>query len=312
MPAIKIDQRTEAWYALRKQYVGSSESATLVGFPKWKTPFQLHHEKLGTLEPEDLDDDDRVLIGSHIESGIAAAAAVQFKVELRKCDVYYIHEGVPGMGASLDFEQNTEDAGWVPAEIKNVDWVIFKTEWQEDDELGFMPPAHYLIQLQHQLACTGKPYGFFYVLVGGNDLKMARIPRHDRIIASIETAVTAFWEGIRAKQEPKVDYAADRDAMQRVFMSFDPSEKDMRGDAEIEALMGEYLIVSRAKKLAESEFERVKARIFVAVKDYEKVVCNGGKINCALKEATPERQVTYKAQPARRELRVYPRKGAAE
>lgn len=306
--SIPVEHGTEEWRLLRRQNVGSSDSAALLNMSKFKTLFQLHHEKAGKLEEESLDDVERVMIGQTIESAIAEVAQRKYGVKLRKVRRYIQHPHVAGMGASLDYEQLTEDAGWVPAEIKNVDWSVFKGEWQEDEEYGLMPPQHYLVQLQHQLACTGKPYGFFYVLVGGNELHTARIPRHDRMVAVLETAVQKFWSRIQAGEEPPIDYYADRDAMQHVYLTFQGGETDMRGDAELAKLMQDYKTYSAAKKVAEYEVERVKALMFARLKDHETVLVDGGKVSIKLREATEERTVIYQAQPARRELRVYPKK----
>jgi putative phage-type endonuclease len=308
--AIPVEHGSDEWHLLRRQNVGSSEAAALLNMSKFTTLYQLHHEKAGTLPAENLDDNERVMIGSVVEPAIAEAATRKFGVKLRKVRRYITHPHVVGMGASLDFEQLTEDAGWVPAEIKNIDWLVFQTDWAEHEDYGYMPPQHYLVQLQHQLACTAKPYGYFYALVGGTQLIQARIPRHDRLIAILETAVKTFWDRVKAGTEPPVDYYQDREAMQKVYLTFDGEVKDLTDDEELAGLMDQYRTYAAARKVAEDELERIKASMFVRVKDHEKVLVKGGSINCALKEATPERSVLYKAQPARRELRVYPKKGA--
>lgn len=314
MGSISVEHGSPEWHDLRATNIGSSESAIIVlpDKAKFKSLFQLHHEKAGSMPPEDLSGNQRVVLGSCLEAGVAEAVKQLYSATLRKVRRYITHPTVPGMAASLDYEQLTDDAGWVPAEIKVVDWAVFKQEWQEDDELGIIPPPHYLIQVQHQLACTGKPYGFIYALVGGNELYVGRIPRHDRLIGSIEVGVREFWERVRRGEEPAIDYTADREAMQKVWLSFTPGERDMTDDVEMAALIDEYRQASDAAKGAEEAKERAKAQLFDRCKNFESVRGPGAKITCKLVEAKPERQVTYKASLARREIRIYLSKQSIE
>lgn len=308
MGSIAVEQGTPEWHDLRLTNIGSSEAAVLVAPDEAKfgrSLFQLHHEKSGTLPPVDLSENERVVLGSCLEAGVAEAIQQLYNVKLRKVRRYITHPTVTGMAASLDYEQLTEDAGWVPAEIKLVDRSVFRAEWQEDDDLGLVPPAHYLIQVQHQLACVNKPYGFIYPLVGGNELKHGKIPRHDKLIAVIETSVRAFWDRIKNREEPPVDYTADREAMQRVFLSYNPGEADLSTDLELAALVEEYRAADIAEKEATKVKDRVKAQLFDRLKDFEAVRAPGARITCKLVEAKPARMVEYKAQPARREMRVY-------
>lgn len=305
MPSIQVEHGSPEWLSVRQQTIGSSESACLFGMG-FKTQFQLGAEKAGQLE-DDFSDDERVLIGAAIEGGIAEAIRAKYSVQLRKVRRYITHATVEGMGASLDYEELTEDAGWVPAELKNVDHWIFSREWAEDEEYGYLPPDKYLIQLQHQLACTGKPYGFIYALVGGNRLERIKIPRSDRLIRAIEAAVSLFWKRQKAGEPHPIDYAADRAAMMRVFLEIDPGrrEEDMVGDIELAHLVSRYAEAKRRYDEAENDMEQIKSAIFLKIKEHETVLAAGAKITCKRVEAKPERQVTYKAQPARRELRVY-------
>lgn len=307
MASIAVEQGTAEWHALRISNVGSSESAVLVDpdSAKWGSPFQLRAIKEGKLEPEDLSENVRVVLGSCLESGIAEAAKRLYGVTLRKVRRYLTHPEVEGMAASLDYEELTEDAGWVPAEIKLVDRHVFAAEWKEDEELGLVPPAHYLIQVQHQLAVTGKPYARIYPLVGGSDLKRGTIPRHDKLVAMIESAVARFWGRLKSGEPEPVDYKADREAMQRIFLEFEKGEEDRTGDIELAALVEQYRDADKASKDINEFKELLKAQLFERCKDFETVRAPGAKISCRLVQAKPARMVEYKEQPARRDFRIY-------
>ena len=304
MASVQVEHGTPEWHQLRRVNIGSSEVSSLFG-KGFSTAFQLGAEKNGILSADDLSSNERVLIGSALEAGIAEAVRIKFDVKLRKVRRYITHATVDGMGASLDYEELTPDAGWVPAEIKNVDYLVFRDSWEKDEELGYIPPDGYLLQVQHQLACTGKPYCYVYALVGGNELHRIKIERSNELIGAIERAVEAFWRRQRAGEPQPVDYLEDRSALMSVHLDILRKEQDLSSDIELAALVQQYADVKRTADSATEELERIKSQIFLKVKDAEKVRACGASINCRLVPAKPARTVEYKASEARREMRIY-------
>jgi len=69
-------------------------------------------------------------------------------------------------------------------------------------------------------------------------------------------------------------------------------------------LVADYAEASRKKKSAENRLEEIKARVLDRVGEYQVVLADGAKISAKLTPAKPETQVTYKAQPAKRSLRI--------
>lgn len=50
----------QAWLTLRNKYIGGSDAGCVLGFNKWKSPYELFLEKTGKKEPEDLSNNLRV------------------------------------------------------------------------------------------------------------------------------------------------------------------------------------------------------------------------------------------------------------
>lgn len=308
MPNIEIKSEAH-WHELRAKSIGSSDQPALWGVSPFRTVFQLWHEKRGALAHADLSDDVRVICGKHLEAGIAMALAEIHKLRIRKVRRYVTHPTVPRMGASLDYEVATEGDGWVPLEVKNVDFLIWRDEWLHDGD-NHEPPEHIDIQIQHQIACVEKPYAFAGVLVGGNTLHLIRRDRHDGIIAAIETKVGDFWHGVDHDIEPPIIAARDVDALLRVRLAAGGGVVDLRGDNKLEALITEYADAKAAENSAGERADVCRAEMLMLIGDAEKVILNGGSITAKLKPEQPERSVIYKPQPARRDLRVYARKAA--
>lgn len=200
----------EHWHERRQQNIGSSEVAALFGVPPDEDeqspterpayllgPWALWQEKSGKTRPHAVHTE-RAAWGLRLESAIAEAGAEIVGGKLIKGG-YVQHARVRGMACTLDYLLQREDDVLV-FECKNVDRSIHYRSWTEGE-----PPFHVLLQLQHQLACTGLPRGVIVELVGGNQPITYHYDANPSIIAAIERRVTEFWESIERKEPPPVD-----------------------------------------------------------------------------------------------------------
>lgn len=142
MPVIKIEN-DDHWHELRKENVGASDVAALFPCGSFKTHFELWAEKSGKVEPEQLDCE-RVDLGNAFEWPVIEVAAKRNNWAARKPEGYYTHDTIKGMGCTPDAILIDEDGAEFLAEIKFVDYGIFKEQWVDDE-----PPLKYLLQLQH-------------------------------------------------------------------------------------------------------------------------------------------------------------------
>lgn len=250
----------------RAKWLGASESAALFGLSPFVTLFELWHMKAGNIPAHNLDDDERVQAGQFMEPSIAAWAAHKWHWPIRNVDEYLTHNTVENMGASLDFEALD---GGEPVEIKNVDNYIFKDPqngWVAQGDNLLDVPVHYLIQVQHQLAC--KPTvscGWLVVCVGGNRLYRMQIPRHPKFIAKIERRVAEFWQSIREKREPQPDFLADAEAISQLYGGRGDEFIDMRDNPRMRKLCEEYQaaheLVKEAEKRKKAALAEMKFRL---------------------------------------------------
>ena len=231
--------RTE-WLALRRRFIGASETAALF---QMQAPYQPGIYALW------MDRADRVPLpevtierakwGLLLEDAIAAGAAEREGWEIRPGQ-YASHES--GVGATLDrvIASDPNEDGPGALELKNVD--ILQTlrgkAWSGE------PPIHVLLQLQAQLLATGFKWGAIAWLVGGNELRMLRFKARPAVQAEIAKRAAAFWQSIRDGVPPKPDGSdATYAALLALLPDADESDEpaDLCGDNEAEVAAGDYL-----------------------------------------------------------------------
>lgn len=300
-------KNADQWLQLRQQFIGGSEAAVLLGVEKYQSFYELWYRKAGRLEEPELDSR-RVILGTHLEEGVIAAAREIHGSNIRIVR-RYVHRTDLRMGASMDAEELV-DGRWCPAEVKVVALNVWRSDWAEDDDGEVHVPLHIAIQCQHYMGVTGAPCAVLYVLVAGEKVERIVVPRNDKIIELIEGRVREFWRQLEANEEPPPNYTVDLDAMKRVMTNVAPETKDpvdMANDANVSVLMLEYRQWHRAYKQAEERLDEIKARLLAAIGEHQKVKTSEGTISAKLVPARPEetKTITYKAAPPRRDFRVY-------
>lgn len=288
---------------LRARHVGASEVAALFGASPYMTAFELWHIKRGALPAPDLDDSDRVFWGQVLEPAVAQGAAAMRGWRVRKVRRYSPHQSVAGMGASMDFEIIAHERGAGCLEIKNVDRLVYRDTWEDGE-----PPLHIELQLQHQLACTGRPWGAIAALIGGNDLKVFERERRPKTIERIENAVAAFWASIEAGREPKPDFLADAAAIAALHRDATAGKvEDMTGDNRLTELCALYRASADAEKAASEAKDAAKAEMLTKIGDAERVICGPHTISAKTVAGGP---VAYERAPYRN-FRLTTKKEAA-
>ncbi len=252
-----ISVRDEAhWHELRANMIGGSEVAALMGISPYKSKWQLWMEKAGKLEAEDLSQNMAIQAGTFLESGIANWAAHRWGMSVNKVTDYYTADDVQGMGASLDY---ITDTGF-PIEIK---WSARGHGWSYEGDKILEAPEHYLVQVQHQIAClnangVAADRGWLVALIDNEPRKML-VPRHDGVIEAIRETINEFWSSIKAGTEPDPDFSLDGDAILKMFGSLPMADVELDSDAA--PLFAKYLEAAATEKLAAAEKDRIKAEI---------------------------------------------------
>lgn len=188
------------WLAARRTGLGSSDAPVVLGLSPYKSAYALWAEKVGLVEPSDVETEWQEW-GIRLEPAIAAKYAEATGREVLDRGRYRIvrHPETPWLLASPDRELapvNGEGLGVL--EIKTA--AAFKAdEWRDD------APLAYRVQLQHQLLVTGYAWGSLAVLLGGQAFRWQDQRRHERLLQLLVEQLEAFWDRVQRGIPPPVD-----------------------------------------------------------------------------------------------------------
>lgn len=262
-----------AWHAARAKVVGASEVSALFGVqpPYAMSHFTLWMVKSGRLAPPEVPGE-RPKWGLKLEEIIGAAVAEEHGWLVERPILRHItHPRVAGMGCTLDFVAKKNGVNGV-IETKNSDWLIHKRQWGDE------PPAHILLQLQHQLACCDAEWGAVACLVGGNHLEVYEYNRSRLLIAEIEQRVAAFWQSIREGREPPVDGSdSTAKAIAGLFPTDDGNDipADLNADNELPELCATYATAGERRRIAEADEKGARNAILAKLGEHRAAWCQG-------------------------------------
>ncbi|MEK4760796.1 YqaJ viral recombinase family protein [Viridibacillus sp. FSL E2-0187] len=183
------------WLDVRRSGIGGSDAAVILGFNKWKSPFQLYLEKTGDYKEES--DNEFIYWGNVLEDVVAKEFQERTGKKVRKKNQMLRHKEHQFMTANLDRVVVGEKAFLeckTTSAYKNDDW--------DGDEI----PAAYLCQVQHYMAVTGFEKAYIAVLIGGNKFVWKEIERDEELIQIMIEREKYFWENhVLAKVPPEID-----------------------------------------------------------------------------------------------------------
>lgn len=291
MVAVSVRDQTH-WHEIRSQHIGGSEVAALFDMSPFTTLWQVWMEKSGKLPPEDLSGNKSIQAGTFLESGIANWAAHRWDMKIDKVVDYFTADDCPGMGASLDFQTD----GGHPVEIK---WSAHGDGWEYEGDTITSAPDNYVLQVLHQMACTGAEYGWLIALIR-NEPRRMKVPRSEEIISKIKSHVAAFWDSVRAGQEPPVDFNKDGEAVVRL-LDFVPMSDITLGD-EHAHLFQKYLDNAAIEKEAKAKKEEAKTELLtLSIEEMKKhntsqdkavVKCGDRKLSISTVKASVGTEIT--------------------
>ncbi|KKN81094.1 hypothetical protein LCGC14_0323130 [marine sediment metagenome] len=157
------------------------------------------------------------------------------------------------MHATPDGLINGHDRGLGVLEVKNVAaW--FASDW--DDGV----PERYVIQVQHQMACTGHRWGAVAVLIGGSQYREGEIERDEHLIAEIQSRCCTMVKRVEAKDPPPADASTDCGmALARLYPLESEDVIQLPGEAiDLTARLDE---LAAAKTAGEAETEGLRNKI---------------------------------------------------
>lgn len=202
---LKFESRNE-WLEARKEGIGASEVATIVGLNPWETPYQLWRKKLGMDKPEP--ENDAMKRGHYCEDAVARWWADDTQREVIKAsveDFMFIDPKRPYLRVSPD------RTFWLPDVARNDDnkgILECKTTNAVVDKDNI--PKHWFCQVQMNLGVAGYEQGALAWMQHGFEFGRVDIQFVPDFFQWLADEVSRFWvDHVLGKKEPDATSVKD-------------------------------------------------------------------------------------------------------
>lgn len=180
----------DEWMEWRRQGIGSSDSAIIMGVSPYTTPFQLWEEKLGKKKSEG----NTFILDKGHRLEPMARAMIEFELGQDFPPKLVMHQEFPWLRASLDGYNDESGEG---VEIKYMG---------KDEHNANQIPERYFPQVQHQMLITGKPWWWFASFNPDVEtkLKIIKVPRDDEYLKTYLQKAHDFWQSVQNATAPEL------------------------------------------------------------------------------------------------------------
>lgn len=172
----------------RKNGLGATDAAAVLGLHPYMTPYQLWQIKTGRVEEESILSDSRIRLRNLHENTVANEYAYQKGVKLRKVNNTLFHKHISFMFCHLD-----RIVTGLSKIIECKTAMSYMKKYWGEQGTDIVPP-YYIVQIQHQYAVSGYSEADIALLLDIDDFRIFPIERDDEIIKVIEERNIDFWE----------------------------------------------------------------------------------------------------------------------
>tara|TARA_R110000851_G_scaffold315514_1_gene478031 strand:+ start:14458 stop:15462 length:1005 start_codon:yes stop_codon:yes gene_type:complete len=266
----------DEWLEVRKHGIGSSDAAAAVGLNPYKSQLELWMEKTGRdadlPKPDPHDTTAPVYWGTLLEPIVAASYTQQTGRRVRKVNAVLQHPDKPWMLANLDRE--VIGAGDVQILECKTAGEFGARLWRDG------VPEYVQLQVQHQLAVTGKHAADVAVLLCGQQLQVHRIERDEKLITKLMALQKRFWHYVTSDTPPPVDGSdSAATALQYLYPRDNGERLDFSQDSQMSALFTDLQDVRfQADKYTKLE-EQFKQKIQQAMGDASQATFETGSVS---------------------------------
>ncbi len=250
----------EAWLEARRQGIGASDMAAVLGVSTWGSPLSVYAEKRGVVPLEDKEEEWQFW-GKRLEPVILEHFALQTGRNVRFAGKLLQSLEHPWALATLDGEQifdairSEESIGqWCPVEVKN---------------LRYPPdgiPLQYRVQLNQQMLVTGTDRASFCLLATGSAFYMADVEREEGIIKTIIETGEIFWEMVKNGTPPRPD---GHRATAKALNALHPKDnhETVVLDGECFDIADELEYLAKENRSIQTDMDKLKNQVKAAIGD---------------------------------------------
>lgn len=260
----------ENWLEVRKNGIGSSEVATIVGLNPWETPYQLWRRKVGLDAPKQ--ENFAMKAGHYLEDAVSRFWADETgrKIIKRSAGDWIIRDN------DRPFLQVSPDRTyWLGESRANSDKGILECKTTQMNIDADDLPKHWFCQVQYQLGVAGYTRGSLAWLCSAREFGYTDITLVPDFYAWLTDEVARFWrDNIQEGKEPDIVNVGD------VLLKYNrhTNGKSIEVSDEVFAAYQQLKDVRKELAQLDERKEALEAKIKIAFKDAEALAHNGETI----------------------------------
>jgi putative phage-type endonuclease len=275
-PALRLvetkDLSRDEWLSVRKNGIGGSDAAAAVGLSPYMSPLELWLIKTGRdanlPRPNPDDTTEPVYWGTLLEPIVAASYTKQTGNKVRRVNALLQHPTIPFMLANVDREI-----------VGNSDVQLL--ECKTAGEFGARlwrdgVPEYVQLQVQHQLAVTGKQAADVAVLICGQKLEVHRVVRDDALIARLIELEAAFWRFVETDTPPPADGSESAD---RALRCLYPGAGDFTDDRRLSSAFADLVAVRAEIETRQQVEAQLRQSIVQAMAEADRAEFETGSVS---------------------------------
>lgn len=260
------DLTREQWLNKRREGIGGSDTATLLGLNPYKSVYELWLDKIGELDGEEEKTNDAIHFGNQLENLVAAEFSDRSGYKVQRNNFMLAHPEHDFLRANIDREIVGEN---MLLECKTTS--LFNAKKWEGENI----PANYIIQVQHYLAVTGYESAYIAVLIGGQKFVYKKIERHEEIIKYIIIRGREFYnENVLKVKPPHMDGTTAAETF--LNNKYDESTtREIGLPSKYEKDLLRYTNIKSKIKMLQNEEREIKNNIKLEMEDSEVATVEG-------------------------------------
>ena len=291
---ILADRRKMTWenfLELRRNFVGGSEIASVIGCNPWASPAKTFCIKKQLIKKEPANE--ACYWGNVMEPILRSEFSKRTGYPVK--EIPYVLQATDPRFSFLiaDLDGVTTVNGQVGViECKTANSYAAQEEWK-NGEPGFIPTPYYL-QIQLYLYITNLNFGYIIALLGGNHFVYHRIERDDETITGMLLLARRWYEQyfLPNIMPPPVSVTSDCSLLGQIYSKSEPKEIIL--DSTAGKIVQDYLDATEAIKLAEKRKETAQAQLMALMKENETAIIAGGHHRISWKSLETKRFSTAK------------------
>lgn len=252
----------------RKNYLGSSDIAAILGFSRWKSSYDVWLEKTDKVADVD-DENDAMHAGTRFENGVLDEAEERLGSLIRNTDetpLEFINTELRLMDHPDAILADTQ----IPVEAKTAGLFGPVVDvWGEDgtDQV----PDHVILQAHVHMICTARELCHVIAFIGGRGFGLFHVELDQKIEDAIAGAAQMFWvENVQHDTPP--DSQPSIDLLKRVRR-----QPDSVVDVD-PAIVAEWMEARRNRLSAEKIEQNAQTALIAALGDSEAGQCEFGLV----------------------------------